>query len=54
MLNLLKDEITSDQLTKEILLLLNDYFVGKFEEKDNEVLMSFENGQRFKLSVEEV
>ncbi len=46
--------IVPEQLLVEIKPLLEEYFIGDFEMKDGTLIMSFRNGQTFKLSAEVV
>lgn len=41
-------------LAGEIALALSDYFTGKVEHKEKSVLLDFENGQKFSLTVKEI
>lgn len=46
-----KNEIIEPiDLLQEILLLLEEYFIGSFAVKENFIEMSFYNGQQFQLS----
>ena len=42
------------QLLHEIQALLQKSFIGNFDVENNVINMSFENGQKFKLTIEEV
>lgn len=44
-----KEIISRIDLLQEIEPLLNEYFIGGFEIKDNAIIMNFKNGQRFRL-----
>ena len=55
MTNLLeKEKISADELIRELQFLLNDYFVGNFAQEPESICLTFRNGQRFRLTVEEV
>lgn len=41
-------------LTEEIKLALSDYFEGQIENDEKSVLLNLENGQKFRLSVNEI
>ena len=41
-------------LLQEIEPLLKEYFIGGFEIKDEKIILSFKNGQQFRLVIEEV
>ena len=41
------------QLLQEIHPLIQEYFIGDFEIKNNALIISFKNGQTFKLTIEE-
>lgn len=45
---------TGASFTEEILPLLADYFVGEFKLDQIVIICSFENGQKFKLKVDEI
>ena len=45
--------IKAKDLTIQLLPLLEEYFVGKFNRYGNVIVMWFANGQRFKLYVSE-
>ena len=46
--------MTPLQLLQEIEPLLEEYFIGDFEIKNNALNMKFKNGQTFKLTIGEV
>lgn len=41
-------------LAQEIALALSDYFTGKIAQNEKSVLINFENGQKFRLTVDEI
>lgn len=41
-------------LTTGILFLMKEYYVGAFCANGNEIIATFENGQRFTLSINEI
>ena len=43
--------ITPQQLLQEIEPLLEEYFIGDFEIKNNSINMGFKNGQNFHLAI---
>lgn len=45
-------EITPLQLMQEIQPLLNEYFIGDFEIKNNVLRLIFKNGQNFNLQIQ--
>lgn len=45
-------EITPLQLMQEIQPLLNEYFIGDFEIKNNVLRLIFKNGQIFNLQIQ--
>ncbi|MCI9406730.1 MAG: hypothetical protein HFK06_00015 [Clostridia bacterium] len=47
-------EITPLQLMQEIQPLLNEYFIGDFEIKNNVLCMIFKNGQNFNLQIQKI
>ena len=49
-----ESRFSSGDLSEELLPLLDDYFIGDFFAKDDGIVMSFLNGQRFRLSVTEL
>lgn len=54
-MNIIEDEtIKPIDLLQEIEPLLKEYFVGGFEIKDDSIILSFNNGQQFRLVIEEV
>lgn len=48
-----EERILPQQLLEEIYPLLEDYFEGVQECREGELIMRFENGQSFRLTVEE-
>lgn len=46
--------ITKENLLKEILPLLKEYFIGSFKIENGDIKMTFLNGQEFELTVGEV
>lgn len=53
--NLEKNYKTDEKcLTEEIATALSDYFNCKIEQKEKSVLLNFENGQLFRLTIDEV
>ena len=53
-LDAMNEVINPLQLLQEIEPLLEEYFIGNFEIKNNALTMSFKNGQTFKLIIGEV
>ena len=49
-----KEIIKSVDLLQEIEPLLREYFIGNFEMENNAMILSFINGQRFRLIAEEI
>ena len=43
-----------DNVAEELLLLLNEYFIGRFQQKGNRIKLNFLNGQSFVLSISKV
>ena len=52
--NLHTSKIAPQEFILELKLLLNDYFVGNFTQEGQSLILSFFNGQNFKLNVNEI
>lgn len=48
-----KEIIKPIELLQEIEPLLKEYFIGGFEIEEGAIILSFKNGQRFRLVIEE-
>ena len=48
-----KNEIRAEELTRELLPIMRDFFAGKFICEGNVLHCEFYGGQRLKISVEE-
>lgn len=46
--------IDEKSLLEEIIITIQDYFNCNIVQSDNSALLHFDNGQRFKLSIDEV
>lgn len=47
----MEKRFSSENVAEEIMSLLNEYFIGHFEQNGNEIKLNFQNGQRFVLSI---
>ena len=45
---------SAKSVTQEIKAMLTEFFVGELQEEDDVLVLRFENGQKFKLCLEEV
>lgn len=45
---------SAESVAEEIKALLKEFFVGELQEEDHAFILQFENGQRFRLCLEEV
>lgn len=45
---------SENELTTGILFLIKEFYVGSFCANENEIIATFENGQRFTLSINEI
>lgn len=45
---------SAESVAEEIKALLKEFFVGELQEEDHAFVLQFENGQRFRLCLEEV
>ena len=50
----MQERIQKELLAKEIGAALKDFFVGKIEEEKDGLIMTFLNGQKFRLLVSEL
>lgn len=48
------ESYSEKELTTGILFLMKEYYVGSFCANENEIIATFENGQRFTLSINEI
>lgn len=50
----MKNEITRNELTEEILTILGDEIVATFDKDENGIKINFLNGQQFLITVREL
>lgn len=51
---LIEKNVYSKDLLAEILPLLEEYFIADFELTENDIILKMLNGQKFRITIEEI
>ena len=51
---IMEKSIVANDLLMEILPLLEEYFIAEFELTDDNIVIKMMNGQKFKITIEEI
>ena len=51
---IMEGKVEKEVLLTEIRIALEDYFMGKFEEAENKIILKLFNGQKFEIVLNEV
>ena len=50
----MENEISKEDFQKEILLMFEEFFMAEFESQEGDIICNMLNGQKFKITIEEI